>query len=55
MNMMEDMQKQRIKPWRLISTCTAQFWSGPRLWKAHDLYNEGEGTIEEDLDTWVIL
>ena len=29
-----------------MSTCTVQLQSGPRLWKAHDLYNEGEGTIE---------
>ena len=46
MNMMEDMEKQCSQPWRLMSTYTTQLWIGPRLWKAHDLYNECEGTIE---------
>ena len=44
--MMEDMEKQRSQPWRLMSTCAVQFRGGPRLWKAHDLYNEGEATIK---------
>ena len=44
--MMEDMEKHHSQPWRLMSTFTTYFWSGPRLWKAHDLFNEGEGTIE---------
>ena len=34
-----------------MSTCIAQFWSGPRLWKAH-AYNEGEGTMEGMI--WII-
>ena len=29
-----------------MSACKVKFWSGPRLWKAHGLYNEVEGTIE---------
>ena len=34
-----------------MSTCTTQFWIGPRLWKAH-AYNEGEGTMEGMI--WII-
>ena len=52
MNMIEDMEKQRCQPWRLMSTSTTKVWSGPRLWKANDLYNEGEGTIEGMI--WII-
>ena len=39
------MDQQRSQPWRLLSTCIAQYWSGPRLWKTRT-YNEGEGTME---------
>ena len=50
--MMEDMEKQCNQPWRLMSTCTMQFRGGPRLWKAHNIYNEGKVTIEGM--TWII-
>ena len=50
--MMEDMEKEHSQSWSLMSTFTTWFRGGPRLWKAHNIYNEGEGTIE--YMTWII-
>ena len=44
--MMEDLERQRNKTWRIMSTCTMQFRGGPSHGKAHKIYKGDEGNNE---------